>query len=88
MKRILFVILASILTFAGPLGAADVKKIDKDELKQKLGSAELVVLDVRTGRDWEETEFKIRGAVRVDPSDVESWAGKFPPDKTYVLYCA
>ena len=31
---------------------------------------------------------QIKGAVREDPRDVESWAHEYSKDKTYVLYCA
>jgi rhodanese-related sulfurtransferase len=62
--------------------------IDKDELKQMLGSEDLIVIDVRAGRDWSSSEFKIQGALREDPDDVEAWAGKYAKDKNIVLYCA
>lgn len=88
MKKILILILVSVLTYAAHSIAADVETIDKDELKQRLGSADLVILDVRAGSDWDSSDFKIQGALRADPSDVQTWAGDFSPDKTYVLYCA
>lgn len=88
MKKILIPILLSIVFFASHTLAADVQTIDKDELKQRLGSADLVVLDVRRGSDWDSSEFKIKGALRANPSEVQKWAGTYSPDKTYVLYCA
>ena len=68
--------------------ASEVKTIDKDGLKDLLGSDKLVVLDVRGGSDWSASDFKIKGAVRVEPGNVSSWAGGYPKEKTYVLYCA
>ena len=53
-----------------------------------LSSADLVVLDVRTGSDWSDSEFKIKGAVRVEPGEIASWAQSHAKDKIYVLYCA
>ena len=88
MKKILIAVLVTILTSAVQVIGADVQTIDKDELKQLLGSADLVVLDVRTAGDWDSSEYKITGALRADPSDVEDWADDFSRDKTYVLYCA
>ena len=88
MKKILFLILASTLFCVGIVVAAEVDTIDKDELKQLLSSPDLVVLDVRAGGDWDSSEFKIQGALRADPSEVEGWAAGFAPDKTYVLYCS
>jgi len=88
MKKILFLILVVSLFFTGCGVAADVDIVDKDELKQMLSSPDLVVLDVRTGGDWDSSEFKITGAVRADPTAVETWANGYAPDKTYVLYCS
>lgn len=68
--------------------AANVDTIDVDELKSMLDSESTVILDVRAGRDWSSSEFKIKGAVRAEPGDVKSWAGNYAKDKTIVLYCA
>jgi len=38
--------------------------------------------------DWTGSDLKIRGAVREDPLAVDSWANKYPKDKTLVFYCA
>ena len=68
--------------------ANDVPRISKDELKAKLGSSDMVLIDVRTKNDWESSTGKIRGAVRRDPLDVDSWSGTLPKDKEIILYCA
>ncbi len=68
--------------------AGDDLRIDKDGLKAMLGSPELVVLDVRTGRDWSSSEFKIKGAVRAAARDFATWSQTHTPDQTLVLYCA
>jgi rhodanese-related sulfurtransferase len=60
----------------------------KDELKARLGSPDIIVLDVRTDRDWANSEQKIKGALRENPKAFEQWAAKYPRDKTFVLYCA
>lgn len=88
MRKILILLLVMLLPLVAQVHAADVETIGKDELKQQLGSGDVVVLDVRTGSDWDSSDFMIKGAVRVDPSDVKSWADSYPHNKTYVLYCA
>lgn len=88
MKKILILFVVSVITLATQAFAMDVKTIDKEALKEQLGSTDLVVLDVRRGSDWDDSEFKIKGAVRADPADVQSWVKNFSPDKTYVLYCS
>lgn len=88
MKTIIALVVALSCLIGAPVFGADVKIIDKDQLKQMLGSDDLIVLDVRAGRDWTSSEFKIQGALREDPDNVESWAGSYAKDKNIVLYCA
>jgi len=68
--------------------AADVPRMTKEELKAMLGNPDLIVIDVRTQKDWEKSDLRIAGAVREDPGAVEAWAKKYPKDKTLVFYCA
>ena len=68
--------------------SADAPRMTKDELKAMLGNPDLVIIDVRTQRDWTEGDSKIKGAIREDPEAVESWTKKYPKGKTIVLYCA
>ncbi len=70
------------------LAASDVKVMTKEELKTKLGNPDLVVVDVRTGKDWKASELKIKGAVRAKAKDPSDLAKKFGKDKTLVFYCA
>jgi rhodanese-related sulfurtransferase len=81
---ILFVI-GILATFAK---AADVPRMTKDELKAMLDNPDLVILDVRSKKDWKDSDTKIQGAIREDPGSIKSWAGKYTKDKTLVLYCA
>ena len=87
-----FWILVGFLAFPCALDAAgrvEVPRITKEELKARMIEPELVILDVRTGRDWEKSDVKIKGAIRENPkNDTKSWANKYGKDKTLVLYCA
>ncbi len=87
MKKLIVLLLALSFLSAPPLFAASVPKMDKDELKSLLGSDNLVVLDVRLGRDWSSSEFKIKDSVRMTDSDL-AMVEKYPKDTTLVLYCA
>ena len=82
---LIFFVIGILATFAK---SADVPRMTKDELKAMLDNPDLVILDVRAQSDWKGDESKIKGAVREDPESVKSWAGKYPKDKTLVLYCA
>ena len=66
----------------------DVPTMTKEELKPHIGVSGFVVIDVRTESDWKQSEYKIKGAQREEPSSVKDWAPKYPKDKAVVLYCA
>ncbi len=87
MKRTLAIVLFFSLFLSSWTVMAGVPTMSKDELKAALGSKDFVILDVRQGRDWSTSEFKIEGAVRVDGGDL-SITEKYSKDHTFVLYCA
>ena len=94
MRRTWLVVLLTFvavvcLTGMGEKPAADVaQRMTKEELKARLGNADLVIIDVRAERDWKESDLKIAGAVREDPTAPDKWARKYSVEKTVVLYCA
>lgn len=77
----------TILLMGTALSAEGILKMTPPELKERLGNADLVIIDVRSPHAWNLSRDKIKGAVREDPMDVESWIGKYPKEKTYVFYC-
>ncbi len=85
-------LLSLIISFSMTIGllvpafSAEAPRMTKEELKALLGNPELVIIDVRYGRDWTNSDVKIKSAVREDPDDLKSWANKYSPDKTIVLY--
>ncbi len=90
-RQVISAILAAALLLSSVVVSAvaeDVPRMSTEELKGRLGDAGLVVLDVRTGWDWNQSSEKIAGAVRVDPGAVQGWAGSYPKEGTLVLYCA
>jgi len=70
------------------ISQGDASPMGKEELKAQLGSPDLILIDVRYGKDWSESDRKIVGAVREDPQEFDKWSGKYPKTKTLVLYCA
>jgi len=80
--------IALIFLFACATMAADPATMTKETLLQQLDNPQLVILDVRTGKDWKSSELKIKGAVYADPRKFKEWSVKYPKDKTLVLYCA
>jgi rhodanese-related sulfurtransferase len=63
-------------------------RITKEELKAMMDKPDVVIIDVRYGKDWTKSDIKIKGAVRENPTDVKSWVDKYEKDTTLVLYCA
>jgi rhodanese-related sulfurtransferase len=85
LKILLLVTLMAGLTAIA--SAADIPRVATEELKTMLGNPDLIIIDVRIERDWKASELKIKGAVWEDFMEVETWAQKYPKDKTIVLYC-
>ncbi len=91
IKSMVLIFLAAFgacLFVASPALSADVPRMSVEELKDILGHDKVIVLDVRAGRDWLSSEYKIRGAERAGPGDFTTWVNKYPRDSTLVLYCA
>lgn len=71
--------------------SSDTYKMTKEELATQMAVAHgdtLLILDVRLENQWMKSDYKIKGAVRENPSEFKSWADKYPKDKILVLYCA
>lgn len=90
-KKISAIVLALGLLLALPWSCAvgqDTPRLDKDTLKGWLSDPQVLILDVRQPRNWNDSDKKIKGAVRQDPNEVKTWAATLPKDKKIVLYCA
>jgi rhodanese-related sulfurtransferase len=79
---------AALLIGVAAAAAPQVPLMPKEELKSLLGNPNVIVIDVRIGFDWNESDSKIKGAVRENPYQIGTWLHKYPKDKTLVLYCA
>ncbi len=88
MKRIAVLLVAAFCLTLSPAFAGSVGLMNIEELKPLLGSEDVIILDVRTGRDWSTSEFKIPGAIRSNYGEFSEWGDKYPKDKKIVLYCA
>ncbi len=100
MKRFILTILTAVIMLAwvcvstgisAPKDrdvSGDAPRITMEELKSMLGDPNLIIIDSLVGDQWETVAQKLPGAVHEDPDDVDSWAGKYPKDKTIVTYCA
>lgn len=83
------VLLAAVAAWLGVVsaGSVEVPRISVEKTKALLGNPDVVIIDVRTAKTWWRSSTKILNAVREEPGAVEKWAGKYPKDKTLILYC-
>ncbi len=91
MKKVCFVapVLVVVMVLLAPIAkTADIARITKEELKAKLCSPNLILIDVRVSQGWEKSTQKIKCAKRMDPNNVSAWADTLPKDKEIVLYCS
>ena len=90
-RAVLLAVLGIIAVFVACTNvqsANDAPRISQEELKAKLGSPDLILIDVRTKKDWDVSSGKIIGAIRMDPDTFDDWAGSLAKDKEIVLYCS
>ena len=82
----LFLLMATVLSSMDSSGGEAVR-ITKEELKRRMDDATTVIIDVRGGRDWRESDRKISRAVREEPDNVSAWESRYPKATPLVLYC-
>ena len=68
--------------------AGEADRITNDELKAKIAKKEaVVIIDVR-GSDYDTSDTRIKGAMRIAPADISARLKDIPRDKEIVTYCA
>ena len=91
-KTLLFFAVLFVLGMSGEITpfaqSGDVPRMTRQALSAVIGKPDVIIIDVRHGMDWTDSDSKIKGAVREDPEVIQSWADKYPKDKTLVFYCA
>ena len=71
---------------AASADSVEVPRISIERTKQMLANPDVVIIDVRTVKTWWRSPTKIENAERQDPGSLESWAEKYPKDKTLIFY--
>lgn len=66
--------------------SGDAPRITKEEAKVLLGAQKVVFVDARTDSNWSRSDKKIKGAVRPDKWDLESWAGDYTRETKFIVY--
>jgi len=84
-------VLLSLFALAGysapPEKVEQVPRLTKDAVKEMLGKPDVVIVDIRYIKQYEESDKKLPGAVFVQPENFDDFVKKHPKkDATYVLY--
>jgi len=88
LKRALLICSLSlgVTGLLSPLVFGQVIKITINQLLEKLDNPQMLILDVRTSKSWQASDNKIKGAVRKNPNNFDSWSNSLPKNKSLVLY--
>jgi hypothetical protein len=93
-KPILIVFLAALLSLvalagwsAPPSSVEQVPRLTKEAVKEMLGKPDVVIVDIRYIKQYEQSDKKLPGAVFLQPENFDEFVKNHPQkDKTYVLY--
>jgi hypothetical protein len=83
---LIFFLFTGFSVFLSTQAFGQVKKITINQLLESLDDAQLLILDVRTTGSWQDSDKKIKGAVRKNPETFDSWAADLPKNKFLTLY--
>ena len=92
-RKVIWKLIVSLLILVG-LGFMAVAKdgpygeLTPVELKAQLDHSDWVVVDVRSGGDWNSSDQKIKGAIRVERGEESVLSERYGKDKTFVFYCS
>ncbi|MBF0318284.1 MAG: hypothetical protein HQL01_00565 [Nitrospirae bacterium] len=65
----------------------EVPRMSADELKAKLGTPDVIIIDVRSPAAYNADKMKIKGSVRENPMQIGKWSQKYPKDKEIIFFC-
>ena len=71
---------------APPSSVEQVPRLTKEQVRDMLGKPDVVIVDIRFIKQYEQSDRKLPGAVFVQPENFDEFAKNNPKDKTYVLY--
>lgn len=71
---------------APPSSVEQVPRLTKEAVKDMLGKSDVVIVDIRYIKQYDQSDKKLPGAVFVQPENFDEFAKIYPKDKTYVLY--
>ena len=81
-------LLIALAGYSGPPSSVEqVPRLTKEAVKEMLGKPDVVIVDVRYIKQFEQSDKKLPGAVFVQPENFDEFVKNHPQkDKTYVFY--
>jgi len=88
LLSLLFVLLNQLIVPAVFSATDAVPRITVQDLKAKMDKGEdIVIIDVRAGREYEDSKIKMKGAIRISIVQLENRINELPRDKEIITYC-
>ncbi|KPJ78384.1 MAG: hypothetical protein AMJ54_04000 [Deltaproteobacteria bacterium SG8_13] len=81
-----FILSALLLVTAPGCAQTSLKRITVGELNAILADQQAVIVDVRDTRDWDSSDQKIKGAIRLDPRNLDPANLPIAKNAALVLY--
>ena len=93
VKPILIASLAALLSLvalagysAPPSSVEQVPRLTKEAVKEMLGKPDVVIVDIRYIKQYEQSDKRLPGAVFVQPENFDEFTKNYPKQRTYILY--
>jgi rhodanese-related sulfurtransferase len=62
-------------------------RISLEEAKERYDEGNAVILDVVDPGSYEELDYQIKGAMRIDPREIDEAYTRLPKDRSVLAYC-
>ena len=83
----LLLLIALAAYSAMPTTVEQVPRLTKEAVKEMLGKPDVVIVDIRYIKQYEQSDKKLPGAAFVQPENFDEFVKNHPQkDKTYILY--
>jgi predicted sulfurtransferase len=87
LSLVIALILVALTGYSAPPASVEqVPRLTKEAVKEMLGKPDVVIVDIRYIKQYEQSNSRLPGAVFVQPENFDEFAKNYPKDKTYVLY--
>lgn len=90
MKKLVFTMMVAVLltAVASVLVGCKLPRITVEEVKKRMDEGEQILfIDTRKSQDWDASDVKLPGALRIHYSELEQYLDELPRDRLIVPYC-